>query len=345
MKAMAFTEFGGPEVLHEMEWPDPEPGPDEVVIRMAAVSIGRLLDIAARSGKMPWAKIDPPWILGADHVGEVVAVGEAVDTPTPGTRVAVYPSVTCGECRFCAAGREEVCPHAQVIGVQRQGAYAELSVVPARNAHPIGDEISDHDAAALALNGPVAFNQFQRIGGIEPGSWLLVQAGASALGSMTVVLAVHLGARVITTSRDPSKREALEALGVEAVLDWRDDDFAGRVKEITGGDGVDVAVDNIGSEEMFATTIAALSRGGTVVTSGAFRGGTPPLDLRSLYTFSQRIVGVRTGSLSAVEGFWREAERGLKPVTDRTFPLSEAAAAHEHVERDENIGRVALVVE
>ena len=344
MKAMVFTEFGGPEVLHEMEWPDPTPGPDEVVIRVAAVSIGRLLDLAARSGKMPWAKIDPPWILGADHVGEVVEVGSAVDDLEPGTRVAVYPSVTCGRCRFCQAGREEVCPDAKVIGVQRQGAYAELSVVPARNAHPIGNELSDHEAAALALNGPVAFNQFQRIGGIEPGSWVLVQAGASALGSMAVVLAVHLGARVITTSRDETKRRTLAELGVEAALDWKEEGFVEQVKEMTGGPGVDLVVDNIGSEEMFATSMAALGRGATLVTSGAFVGGQPRIDLRSLYTFSQRIVGVRTGSLPAVAGFWSEVERGLKGVTDRTFPLSEAAAAHEHVQRDENIGRVALVV-
>jgi NADPH:quinone reductase-like Zn-dependent oxidoreductase len=340
---MAFTEFGGPEVLREMEMPDPTPGPDEVVIRVAAVSIGRLLDLAARSGKMPWAKIEPPHVLGADHVGEIVEVGSNVRDLTPGTRVAVYPSTTCGTCRWCREGRDEVCPNAQVIGVQRQGAYAELSVVPARNAHAIGPELTDHQAAALALNGPVAYNQFQRIGGIEPGTWVLVQAGASALGSMAVVLGVHLGLRVITTSRDAGKRQALADLGVEAALDWTTDGFVEQVQEMTGGDGVEVVIDNIGAEDMFAATMGALSRGGTVVTSGAFMAGRPTLDLRSLYTLSQRIVGVRTGSLEAVEGLWREVERGLKPVTDRTFSLWEAPAAHEHVQRDENIGRVALV--
>ena len=343
MKAMAFSEYGGPEVLHEMELPDPEPGPGDVVIRVAAVSIGRLLDIAARAGRLPFAKLTLPHVLGADHVGEVVAVGEGVDSPAVGSRVAVFPSVFCAECRFCREGRNEVCPHLEVIGIHRQGAYAEYSVVPARNAHPIGDELSDHDAAALALNGPVAYNQFQRIG-VKEGSWMLVQGGGSALGSMTAGLAVHLGVKVIATSRDARKREGLEGIGVEAALDWTEEGFVERVREMTGGEGVDVVVDNIGAEDMFATSLAALGRGGTLVTSGAFVGGQPRVDLRSLYTFSQRIVGVRTGSVSAVEGFWREVGRGLKGVTDRTFPLAEAGDAHAHVERDENFGRVALVV-
>lgn len=343
MKAVVFNEYGGPEVLHETELPEPEPGPDDVLVRVGAVSVGRTLDIAARAGRLPFAKLKLPHVPGAEHAGEVVAAGDrAASRIAVGTRVAVFPVFTCGACAHCAGGRHHACPSLEIMGVHRQGAYAEYTAVPAENVRPVGDELSDVEAAALALSGPVAWHQFEEAG-VREGTWLLVQAAGSALGSLTVALGLHRGARVIATSRRVEKRGALEELGVEAALDWADAGFADRVRELTGGAGVEVAIDNIGDEEMFGATLDVLGRAGTVVSSGAFVGGSPQVNLRSLYTLSQRVVGLRTANQASVDGLWAEVERGLRPVVDRGFPLTRAAEAHAHVERDENLGRVALV--
>lgn len=343
MRAVVFEEYGGPEVLHPTELPEPDPGPDEVVVKVGAVSVGRTLDIAARAGRLPFAKLELPHVPGAEHAGEVVATGDRVASEVAvGTRVAVFPVFTCGECTYCMRGRHDACPSLEIMGVHRQGAYAEYTAVAAENVQPIGDGLSDVEGAALALSGPVAWYQFEEAG-VREGSWLLVQAAGSALGSLTVALGLHRGARVIATSRRQEKREALERLGVEAALDWTDAGFAEHVRELTGGAGVDVAIDNIGDEDMFRATLDVLGRAGAVICSGAFVGGAPRVDLRSLYTLSLRIVGLRTGNRASVAGLWREVDRGLRPVVDRTFSLDRASEAHAHVERDENLGRVALV--
>jgi NADPH:quinone reductase-like Zn-dependent oxidoreductase len=198
-------------------------------------------------------------------------------------------------------------------------------------------------ATALALAGPVAVNQLTRAG-FRPEQWVLVQGASSALGSITVALAQHLGGHVIATSRIPAKRERLRALGLDAVLDATEDGFAARVRELTGGRGVDVAIDDLGEPRIWEATMDALAPGGTVVSSGAFLGREVSLNLQRLYSLGQCIVGVRTGNLASIPPLWAAVEGGFRPVIDRTFPLADAAAAHRYIESDSNVGRVALLV-
>ena len=154
-------------------------------------------------------------------------------------------------------------------------------------------------AASLALVGAVAANQLAQAG-LRPGHWVLVQGAASALGSTTAAYAQHLGARIIATSRSAEKRKALAAAGADVVLDTNAPDFVERVREATGGHGVDIAVDNLGDPAVWDATLDSLARGGTVVTSGAFLGGKVQVDLRRLYSDCHRIIGVRTGNPAAV---------------------------------------------
>ncbi len=341
MRAVVFRSFGPPDVLEEAVLDTPRPGPGEVLVQVAAVSIGRLLDLTARAGRHPYARFQLPHVLGADHAGVVAALGEGVETVRVGDRVAVFPVVTCGECAHCAEGHEEACSGLSLVGTHRPGAYAQFCVVPARNVHTVSDGIPPAMAASLALVGPVAANQLAQAG-LRPGHWVLVQGAASALGSTTAALARHLGARVIATSRSPEKREALAAAGDDVVLDATAPDFVERVREATGGRGVDIAVDNLGDSAVWDATLACLARGGTVVTSGAFLGGKVQVDLLRLYSDCHRIIGVRTGNTEAVKALWAEAELGFRAVVDRTFPIARAADAHRYMEDDNNVGRVVL---
>ncbi|HET6509025.1 MAG TPA: alcohol dehydrogenase catalytic domain-containing protein [Baekduia sp.] len=345
MKAMGFHAFGGPEVLEVVEIPRPVPGAGEVVVAVRAVSVGRTLDIAARAGRLPFAKLVPPHVLGADHAGVIADVGPGVEGHAVGDRVAVFPVVPCDECAPCRAGAEEACVRLEFLGIHRQGAYAEYSLVPAKQLHRLADDVSFVDGAALALLAPLAYNQLAAAGPLDEGTWLMVQSGGSAAGTMVIALARHRGLRVIATSRSEGKREGLRALGVEAALDWREPGFRDEVLGLTGGAGVTAVIDNTGAKDLFATTLGVLSPRGRVVISGAFVGERPELDLQSLYTSNQSILGVRTANRAGVAGAWQEVDGGLRPVIDATFPLFEGAVeAHPRVESDQGLGRVVLTV-
>jgi NADPH:quinone reductase-like Zn-dependent oxidoreductase len=343
MRAVAFNAFGSPAVLTVREVETPAIGPADVLIRVAATSIGRLLDLSVRAGTHPFAGFRLPHILGAEHAGTVTAVGAGVTSVRVGDRVAVFPVITCGACAACSIDRSEGCTTLQIIGVHRPGAYAEYTAVPASNVQVIEPDVDPVSAAALSLVGPVAMNQLTQAG-VAPGDWVLVQGGASALGSLAAALAMHLGARVIATSRSPLKRFKIEKTGVAAALDPTADDFVALVMGLTGGRGVKVAIDDLGHPLIWSRTMDCLATLGTVVTSGAFLGGNVQLDLLRLCLRSQRILGVRTGTRTSAQQFWSVVDDGFRPVIDRTYPLSRAAEAHAYM-TDSNIGRVALVVD
>ncbi|MDX3452601.1 zinc-binding dehydrogenase [Streptomyces sp. ME02-8801-2C] len=343
MRAMLFRRFGPPDVLEQATVDTPRPGPGEVLVQVAAVGIGRLLDLTARAGNHPYATIEPPHILGADHAGTVAELGEGVGSVEVGDRVAVLPGVACGTCAYCADGREEVCDALTVIGTHRPGAYAQYCVVPAGNVHKVPDGIPAAMAASLALLGAVAANQMAQAG-LRPGHWVLVQGASSALGSTTAAYAQHLGAKIISTSRSAEKRAAMAAAGADLVLDTYAPDFVDRVREATGGRGVDIAVDNLGDPAVWNATIDSLARGGAVVTSGAFLGGQVEINLRRVYSDCHRIIGVRTGNPAAVAELWTQVQNGFRAVVDRTFPIARAADAHRYMEDDNCLGRVALTL-
>ena len=192
MHAVVFTRFGGPEVLEVTEVPVPAVGAGEVLVRVAAVSVGRLLDLTARAGTHPYARFVLPHVLGAEHAGTVAAVGDGVREVKAGDQVAVFPVLTCGSCRACREGATEACPRLQIMGVHRPGAYAEYTVVPAANVHVLPAGLDPWTAAGLALAGPVAYNQLSQAG-LRPEDWVLVQGGSSALGSLTAALAALPG--------------------------------------------------------------------------------------------------------------------------------------------------------
>jgi NADPH:quinone reductase-like Zn-dependent oxidoreductase len=344
MKAAVIHEFGSADVLKIEDAPAPKPAAGELLVRVHAVRVGGLLDVGTRAGRNPFARLTFPHILGADFAGDVTEVGDGVIDLATGDRVAVSPFVTCGRCPACQSGRDYGCPSAQLIGVHRQGSYAELISVPAKVVRRIPPSMRYEQAAALALSGPVAFTQFS-VAGLKPGDWVLVTAAASGLGLVTSMVAKAMGARVIATSRKDWKRDMLRARGFDAVLNTDDDAFGNQVSELTGGQGVAIAIDDTSSATMFPKVCAALGRLGVIVTSGAQVAEPVALDLRSLYLKSQSIIGLRTHTQAALDGFWRLAANGVETLVDRTFPLDEVGDAHRYVEAEKNFGRVVLKID
>jgi NADPH:quinone reductase-like Zn-dependent oxidoreductase len=331
MRAVVIREHGDVDVLNVEEAPIPELVAGEVRIRVGAVSVNSFLDVSNRAGGVPFATYTFPHILGVEHAGVVDAVGD--DTPDwiqPGARVVVQaafvrPDGTIG-----------------LLGVHRPGSAAEYSCVPATCLRPLPDDVTFVEGAALALNGPLAVRQLEHAQ-FEPGEWVLVQAAASAAGTMMIRVLQHLGGRIIATSRGEAKREGLRRLGVEHVLDSADPGLPGLVHEITGG-GADLVVDNIADPDLWRLTVASLRDGGRVVTSGAKFGGEVPLNVRDLYTRNLSVLGVRTYNPQAAKRLWELVDEGLRPVISEVFPLESVREAHRRIEDQENIGRVVLSV-
>lgn len=342
MRALTIRRFGPPEVLQVERLPTPEPPGGEVLVRVAAVGVGRLLDLVARSGRHPYASFTFPHVLGAEHAGTVAAVGSGVDGLAVGDHVAVFQTITTAQDEFTRSGYSDLSPNLVILGTHRQGADAEYVAVPAENVCVVPPGMGPEQAASLAGVGPVAANQFARVGGVGKGSRVIVQGATSGLGSTTALLAKHLGADVVVTSRHEHKRARLAELGFTHVLDAVDPDFTERAREAFGGHGADVVVDNLGAPLVWEHGFDALRPGGAVVSSGAFLGHSVPLNLQKLYSTGLRVVGVRTGTLESMRALWSAAADGFRTVLDRTFPLTDAAAAHRYVEEGGNVGRVLL---
>jgi NADPH:quinone reductase-like Zn-dependent oxidoreductase len=346
MRAVVIHEHGGPEVLQPAELPDPEPGAGEARIRVKAVSVGGFLDVANRMGRVAFAKYSFPHVLGSEHAGEVAALGpdgEGAEVSV-GDQVVVSNRITCGTCPNCRAGREEACVQLGVIGVTTPGAYAEYTVVPIANLRPLPAGLSHVDASAMIVNGPLAQHQLDLTDAKE-GDWVLIQAGASASGSMALRTAQQRGCRVIATSRQGWKRERLAELGADVVLDSGQDDFVDAVKQVTGGKGADVAIVNIGDPRLWEQTIEAVGLRGRIVSSGANFGERATFNARTFYERNQTIVGVRTANRESTDECWAQVKQGLRPVVDEVFPLEKVADAHRHLEAGKNVGRVVLTVD
>jgi NADPH:quinone reductase-like Zn-dependent oxidoreductase len=344
MRATTMREFGPPDVLQSEELPTPEPAADEVLVRVAAVSVGRLLDLLARSGRHPFAGFTFPHVLGAECAGTVVARGEDAGGVPLGAHVAVFPVITAEDDEWARAGLPEQSPTLQILGTHRPGAYAQYVAVPARNVRVAPEGMTPLEAVGVILAGAVAMNQFARVGGVGPGSRVVVQGAASALGSTTALLAKHLGAEVVALSRSRAKRDVLAGFGFTAVIDPSTDDFPEQIVAAFGGRPAQVIVDDIGHPDLWRRQFRALGPGGVIVSSGAFLADDLPIDLRRMYVLGQSIVGVRTGNLAAVDRLWEHVHAGFRTVLDRTWPVEEAALAHAYVEGDGNVGRVALTV-
>jgi D-arabinose 1-dehydrogenase-like Zn-dependent alcohol dehydrogenase len=343
MRAMVMREFGSEDVLALEQVPDPTPGPGQVLVRVAAVEVSRTRDIATRSGKHPFSQaVTLPHILGGDFAGVIEGVGEGVAEGRIGERVAVSNTETCGRCEACVSGHQERCLQLTLLGIHRDGSYAELATIAAGNAHPIPDDLSLAEAAAMAADGSIAFTQLE-VAGVGPGTELLVTGVTGALGSTLAALAARIGARVLGLSRRP---DAIPA-GLELTpVDATDPGLTETLTGLTGG-GLDAVVDNVANPDAFAAYFPALEVGARVVFSGAI--GNPelpvlPVPAAPLYVKSISLLGVRTTTPQARGRFWDLVADGfrLPPGLIEEMPLEEAATAQAKIIAGNHLGHTLL---
>jgi len=338
MKAVRLHQYGGPEVLRYEDVPDPQPRKDQVLIRVKACALNHL-DIWVRNGT---TKSPLPHIPGSDVAGEIVAVGEYITGLQPGQRVLLAPMTFCGRCLACVDGRQNQCPEFSVLGNRTDGGDCELIVVPAMNVIPIPDTLGFNEAASVPLVFLTAWHMLVGRGKLHPGQTVLILGANSGVGIAAVQIAKLFNATVITTAGDDRKMQRARELGADHVINHYQQRISDEVRRITNKQGVDIVIEHVG-KSTWDDSVKSLAPGGTLVTCGATTGPDVGFDLRFLYSRQLSLLGSYMGTMGELHEVLKHVFSGkLKPVVDRTFPLKEARAAHEYMEKSELFGKIVL---
>src|SRR6202453_2837155 len=238
----------------------PPAGPGEVRLRVRIVGLNHI-DVWGFRG-MAFAKRLLPLTVGAEAACEVVAVGDGVDKLAVGDRVVPFAALTCGTCRFCMRGQDNLCAHvAGVRGFHVDGFAQEITNRPARLAVKIPAGVTLHDAACVAVAYATVEHMLFDNAQLEPGEWLLVHAGGSGIGSIAIKVAKSIGCTVITTVGSADKAAKARDLGADHIINYRDDRFEGGVRKLTARKGVDVVFEHTGADT-WAGSLFSLKRGG-----------------------------------------------------------------------------------
>jgi putative PIG3 family NAD(P)H quinone oxidoreductase len=324
MRAVVLRRHGGPEVLALEEVPDPEPGPDEILVHVRASALNRA-DLLQRMGLYPDPRRPELEIPGLEYAGTVVRVGERVTRWQPGDLV---------------------------MGIESGGTYAELLATHERLALPVPPGIALADAAAIPEVFLTAWDALVVQGGLTSGRWALVHAGASGVGTAAIQLAVATGARIAVTA-SAGKLDVCRSLGAHLAIERSPHDWLADALEAVPA-GFDVVLDVVGGDEL-DRNLQAVAEQGRIVQVGLMAGGRATIDagllLRKRATWigttlrarpiEQKIAVARRFATEVLP--WFETGQ-LRPVIDRRFPLADVAHAHEVMAANANVGKILLDV-
>jgi 2-desacetyl-2-hydroxyethyl bacteriochlorophyllide A dehydrogenase len=340
MKAVQLLAHGAPGKFELRDLPEPQPGPEEVVVQVQACGLNHL-DLWLEAAGLP-IPVPLPRTPGGEIAGRIRRLGSAVQDWKVGDPVAVQSNLFCGECEFCKRGDESLCIRGELLGVQRDGGFAEAVVAPARSLVRLPTGIDCDTSAALTLAGSTAMHMLTHRAQVHPGDWVLVMGGASGVGSAAIQIAKQLGARVISTGSTEAKRSLARNLGAEFVLDSNDADWPAEVRTLTKRRGVDLVVEHVGGE-VLRKCFACLARGGTIVTCGATAGREVQFNLWPFFVKQHRLIGSYGRNRADIQATldWAAAGR-LKPVIDSIFPLDQVPAAFAKLRARQVLGKVLI---
>lgn len=321
MRAIQVTEHGGPEVLKLVDIDPPKPGPTDLLVDLAAAGVN-YIDTYHRSGAYP---TKPPFVIGLEGAGTVREVGADVTEFTVGDRVA-WASAT--------------------------GSYAEQVLVPAKEAVRVPNGIDDQTAAAAPLQGMTAQYLLKSTYPVQAGDTVLIHAAAGGVGLLLTQWAKNLGARVIGTVSTAAKEELARAAGADEIIRYTEQNIADEVRRLTGGLGVHVVYDGVG-KDTFDASLASLKRRGMLVLFGASSGAVPPVDLQRLNSGGSLFVtrptlmhhtDARDELVARASDVFDAIAAGMLTLRiAHTYPLADAATAHEDLQGRRTTGKLLLL--
>ena len=341
MKTVLFRRHGGSEVLEYTDFPAPEPGPDEVQVRIYAAALNRL-DIWVRNG-WPGIRLEYPHIPGADGAGVISAIGPEVTQFRVGERVVINSNLSDGTCEFCRAGRDNLCVKWGLLGETARGTYAEFVVVPDRNVLKLPDDFPFDRAAAASLVFLTAWHSLITRGKLQKGESVLIVGAGGGVNTAALQIAKYVGAKVVVVGSSLTKLKRAEELGADELIDRsREADWSKAIYQLTNKRGVDVVVDNVGAGTL-PLSLRAACRGGRILTVG--NTGGPKFEIDNRYMFSKQLsyLGSTMGTRSDFAQVMALIFAGkLSPVLDETFDLKDARRAQDRMVQGEFFGKIIL---
>jgi NADPH:quinone reductase-like Zn-dependent oxidoreductase len=320
--------------------PPPPPAEGEVQVRVRAIGLN-YLDLWGFRG-MAFAKRKLPQVAGVEAAGEVAAVGPGVTRFKAGDGVVMYGAETCGQCRACREGRDNLCENVGgILGFHLDGFARVLINRPERLTVAVPKGVSCEEAACA----PIGFGTVQHMlfdnAKLEPGESILVHAGGSGIGTAAIKMAKAIGCTVFTTVGDDEKGDKAKALGADHVINYRSERFEGEVRRLTKRKGVDVVFEHVGADT-WNGSLLCLKRGGRLVTCGSTSGVSTTMNLMQLFQQQYRIFGSFGCSMRNIADSLAKMAGGLTPVIDSVFPLEDFGKGLEKLEGRRAFGKVIV---
>lgn len=324
MKAMVIKAQGGLENLVYDDWPDPVPGPSDVIVKVRACGLNHL-DIFVRRG-MPGLPVPMPFISGGDIAGEILEVGADVSGWRVGDRVVVQPSTAEG-----------------MMGEEIQGGMAEYARVPGDNLVRIPDGVGFEAAAALPVAYGTALRMIVTRGRVQAGEKVLILGASGGVGTAAVQICKMIGAEVIAAAGAEDKLQKLRELGADHLINYKTQDFSKETWRITAKQGVDVVINYTGGDT-WVPSLKTLKARGRALTCGATAGYDPKEDLRYIWVRELEILGCNGWTKEDIATLLDYVATGrIKPVVSHVLPLSQGREAEWLLEQRAIFGKVLLV--
>ena len=329
MRAVVIHEHGGRDKLILEDVADPVPSPGEILIRVKACGLN-YLDIFVRRG-MPGLPIDLPRISGGDIAGEVVALGDGVQSVSVGQRVLLDPAITMPDGTGGA------------LGESATGGLSEYFAISADNAIPLPDDVTYEQAAALPIAYGTAWRMLITRGRLQAGESILILGASGGVGTGAVQIAKMLGCEVFAAASSANKLAQLKELGADHLVNYTEQpEFHRYVRGIRGGEGVDVVVNYTGGGS-WVRSLKAVRHGGRILTCGATAGFEPPTDIRYIWRREMDILGSDGWRRQDLIDLLDKVQDGsIIPVIGAVLPLEETAEGHRLLEDREIFGKVII---
>lgn len=343
MRAAVIREHGGLEQVRVEEISDPKCAEDEVVVNVRSAGLNHL-DIWVRKGRGE-GKLSEPHVLGSDAAGVVIAVGAKVKAVAVGDEIVLNPGISCGCCDYCNRGEQSECVSFGIVGLSRQGTFAEQVAVPARNVFSKPSHMSFNEAGAFVLAHLTAWRMLMTRAQLRPGQSVLIHGIGGGVALSALQLAKLAGARVIVTSSSDEKLDLAGRIGADHTINYETgNDVVQYAKDLTSGAGVDIVIDTVGAAT-WPIDFSAVRRGGKIVLCGVTSDAEAVTDLRALYWNQLTIMGSTMGSNEDFRQMVKAvAVAKLRPVIDSVTPLENIADAMGKMEAAEQFGKIVLEV-
>ncbi|MBX8632924.1 MAG: zinc-binding dehydrogenase [Thermoplasmata archaeon] len=345
-------EFGSPVGLKLADSAAEHPGEGTVKVRVAITAVNHI-DRLVIGGRFKWVPL--PRIPGSEYVGTVEEIGSGVKGIFPGDRVAVFPKMFCGNCRYCLADQESVClsgwnpDHAPVdlstnmLPLSMNGGWAEETLIPARNVVTLPDDLSFDSAFAVPLSGMTAWHMVERARP-NSGENAVVMGSTGGIGLFAIQILKLRGCNVMAVVNDSARVYELQKLGADAVCITSDENFADCVRDFAGKIGPDIVIDFLG-QSTFQQSFSILAPGGRYATCGTMTGPGSEISLLRLYSRQIELVGSTTGSIRDLRAALQASSEGkIKTVVDSEFAFDCMPQALDRHSKRGKFGKVKVVV-